>query len=108
MIPLPSQIAAYIEASNNQDPAGVARCFVADAIVDDDGTVKRGNAEIAAWAQHSVERYRATIDPRSIVDIDGLRVLHASVSGNFPGSPTMLEFRFALQPDGIGALEVRV
>ncbi|MFK3738708.1 nuclear transport factor 2 family protein [Massilia sp. TN1-12] len=108
MIPLPSQIAAYVEASNQQDPAGVARCFVADAIVDDDGTVKRGHAEILAWAQQSTERYRATMDPVSLMDVEGLCVLRASVRGNFPGSPTMLDFRFTLQPDGIGALEVLV
>ena len=106
MIQLPSQVAAYVEAANAQDAARVAACFSTDASVHDEGTTRRGTAEIRAWAQDTAQRYAFNIEPVSIVAVDGEHRLTATVRGNFPGSPAVLHFAFVLNATGIAALEI--
>ncbi|GGY97418.1 nuclear transport factor 2 family protein [Pseudoduganella plicata] len=106
MIDLPSQVAAYVDAANHQDTAAIAASFTPDGTVRDEGAVHRGTAAIAAWAREVAQRYRFTIEPRSATQADGRYRLHATVHGNFPGSPTAMAFAFVLEPGGIGALEI--
>jgi ketosteroid isomerase-like protein len=106
MTSLPTPIAAYVDASNDQDGARVAACFLPDATVRDEGAVRRGTAEIAAWARESAERYGATMEPQSLDAADGQCRLHATVRGNFPGSPVTLRFAFELAADRIRSLEI--
>lgn len=108
MMQLPSQVSAYIEASNAFDAAGVARCFVPDGIIRDDGEVRRGTADIAAWAHETGQRYRATMAPRRVTGTGNQCLVEATVEGNFPGSPATLRFSFALQDEGIAKLEIGV
>lgn len=106
MITLPSQIAAYVAASNALEPQRIAGCFTPDATVRDEGSVRHGRAEIEQWARETSVRYRSTMEPSSIDD-NGLRpTLQALVSGDFPGSPVRLAFHFTLAPEGIAALEI--
>lgn len=106
MTSLPSPIAAYVEASNAQDGDRVAACFDIDATVHDEGAVRRGTAEIAAWARESAERYGAIMEPQSLDEADGQYSLQATVRGNFPGSPVTLRFAFELASDRIRSLEI--
>lgn len=106
MIDLPQPIARYVEAANAQDAQRVAAAFLPNATVHDEGRVHRGRDDIAAWAGASAREYGATIAPRSIDQGAGRCTLRAEVSGNFPGSPAVLAFHFALQADAIEALEV--
>lgn len=108
MMQLPSQVSAYIEATNAQDAGGVARCFAPDGTVRDEGKVHRGTAEIEAWAHETGQRYQATMAPRRVTGTGAECVVEAAVEGNFPGSPTTLRFSFALREEGIAALEVGV
>ena len=103
---LPAPIAAYVEAANAHDPARVAACFQPDATVRDEGRSHHGCEAIAAWAAETGTRYAPTITPDAIAHADGLYRLQAEVSGNFPGSPASLAFRFALGADGIVSLEI--
>ncbi|WP_338763168.1 nuclear transport factor 2 family protein [Massilia sp. METH4] len=106
MIELPQLVAAYVAAANDGDAERVARCFIADATVRDEGTTRRGTAAIAAWAEEATSRYQATIVPAGLAGTDAGCRLTATVSGNFPGSPATLQFNFVLRPDGIAALEI--
>lgn len=106
MTQLPFLVKTYVEAANAEDAQGVAACFQADGIVHDDGGTWRGRAAIAEWTRETSERYHATIVPRDLAEVDGTYRLQASVSGNFPGSPAVLTFAFALGADGIASLEV--
>lgn len=110
MINLPSAISTYVEASNAQDAQRVAAAFLPDATVHDEGHLRRGRADIAAWAEDYVRRYSATMVPLGLDRIDGKDegyALSAEVSGNFPGSPITLAFHFALQSNSIASLEVK-
>ncbi|GGY43458.1 nuclear transport factor 2 family protein [Pseudoduganella albidiflava] len=103
---LPSAVAAYIQAANDQDAAGVAACFVADGTVRDEGATRRGSAEIAAWVHDTATRYQSSIEPLAMVGDDAQCELSAVVSGNFPGSPVTLKFHFVLVPGGIASLAI--
>lgn len=106
MIHLPFPVAAYVEATNHQDAARVAACFTREGTVRDEGTVRRGGADIAAWVRETSTRYQFRIEPVGVMETDGHCRLEARVSGNFPGSPATLQFHFALQPEGIASLEI--
>jgi len=108
MIQLPSPVSAYIAATNTQDAAGVARCFLPEGTVRDEGEVHRGTAAIAAWAHETGQRYRATMAPRHVTGSGNHCLVEATVEGNFPGSPATLRLSFALQEDGIASLEIGV
>lgn len=85
-------MAAYVRAANDHDAARVAGCFVDDGTVHDEGATHRGAAQIAAWAEETGTRYGFTIEPRAVTGTDAGCRLTATVSGNFPGSPTTLTF----------------
>jgi len=106
MIDLPQPIARYVDAANAQDAQRVAAVFLPHATVHDEGRVHKGREEIAAWAGNTAQQYGSTIAPRSIDQGSERCTLRAEVSGNFPGSPAMLAFHFALQADAIASLEV--
>ena len=106
MTPLPSPIAAYLDASNRFDAAAIAQCFTPDAVVRDEGEQYTGPKAIGAWAADAIARYRAHAEPRALDGADGRYRLTALVTGDFPGSPATLAFRFALQGDRIAGLEV--
>lgn len=104
---LPQAIADYIEAANAQAPERLAACFGANAIVHDEGEVRRGREQIAAWARHTGTRYQSTIEPAGLEETHGRHKLRATVRGNFPGSPLTLHFYFLLQSGAIQALEIK-
>lgn len=106
MLTLPSPIAAYVDAANAQAPEQVAASFEIEATVHDERRIHHGRREIAAWAAESGERYRSTIEPRAIDSVDGQHLMHATVRGDFPGSPATLVFRFTLGDQAIAALEI--
>ena len=103
---LPLAIAGYIDAANAQAPERLAACFHPDATVVDEGSVRRGRGEIAAWARETGMRYQSTIAPLDVKEVAGRHRLRASVSGRFPGSPITLDFHFRLESGSIASLEI--
>ncbi len=104
---LPQAIAGYVEAANAQAPERLASFFKLDATVQDEGEVRRGRGEIAAWARDTARRDGSTIEPAGLEEADGRHRLQALVRGNFPGSPITLHFHFQLQSGSIQSLEIK-
>jgi len=104
---LPQAIASYIDAANAQAPQRLGACFTDDATVVDEGTLRRGRDEIEAWARETGMRYQSTIEPLGLEEAEGRHRLHASVRGNFPGSPISLHFDFLLASGRIASLEIK-
>ena len=104
---LPHAIAGYIEAANAGAPERLATYFNPDAIVHDEGHERRGREEIAAWARDTGMRYQSTIEPSGLDEANGRHMLRATVRGNFPGSPIVLNFRFELRSGAIQSLEIK-
>ena len=108
MTHLPAPIAAYLESANADDPLSLADCFAADAVVYDEAREYRGIEAILAWKAETTARYRPSMEAQRIEGTDPEYRLHAIVTGNFPGSPAMLAYRFLLRGDRIASLEIGV
>lgn len=105
-INLPAVVAAYFQAENAHDAAAVAQCFSADGEVRDENHVHRGHAAISEWKRAASTKYAATVAPLACSDTADGCVVRGEVSGNFPGSPVLLDFAFQLDADKISVLEI--
>jgi SnoaL-like protein len=104
---LPKPIAEYFAAENTRDADALARCFVADGVVHDEGGSFYGTAAIRDWNAAAREKYHHTVTPLSAVDRDGTTIVAGRVAGDFPGSPVTLDHIFRLKGDKIASLEIR-
>ncbi len=102
---LPEPIAAYFAAEHN--PEALARCFTAQAVMKDDGHTYTGVDAIKAFMAEASAKYSATTVPFALEREDGLQVIRAKVTGNFPGSPIDLSYRFRLERGLIASLEIK-
>lgn len=102
---LPEPIAAYFAAEHN--PEALARCFTAQAVMKDDGHTYTGVDAIKAFMAEASARYSATTVPFALEREDGFQIVKAKVTGNFPGSPIDLSYRFRLERGLIAALEIK-
>lgn len=103
---LPYPVAAYFAADASRDPDTLARSFVADGVVRDEGETHVGADAIIAWWREARARYRFDNEPLDAFAEDGRLVVRARVTGDFPGSPAALRFAFTLSPEGIRRLEI--
>jgi len=102
---LPEPIAAYFEA-DSRDALAVARCFIRDGRVLDEGKAHVGLAAIEAWKSDSSARYTYTATPHTLEIQGTTHIVTARVTGNFPGSPVDLRYSFVLQRSRIATLEI--
>ncbi len=104
-ISLPPPIAAFF-AADTTDADRVAQSFTESAVVIDEQREHRGQLAIARWKAEATAKYHYTSVPIA-VDITGPdAVVTARVTGDFPGSPVELRYRFALEGDRIARLEI--
>ncbi|MFP5475206.1 MAG: nuclear transport factor 2 family protein [Gammaproteobacteria bacterium] len=101
---LPEPIAAYFAAEHN--PEALARCFTPKAVMKDDGHTYTGIDAITAFMAEASAKYGATSVPFAIEREEGFQLVRANVSGNFPGSPIVLSYRFRLERGLIASLEI--
>ncbi|CAN7591603.1 nuclear transport factor 2 family protein [Duganella sp. LjRoot269] len=103
---LPAPIVKYFASEHN--PEALAQCFKADAILKDDGHSYEGVEAITAFLAAASVKYNATTVPFDMKDDDSFHVVLAKVTGNFPGSPANLSYRFGLDRGLIDSLEINV
>lgn len=103
---LPVAVKAYFDADQFADGGALVGAFSETAIVHDEGEIYQGLEPIRLWWLEAKRKYGHTAEPiRAVSEGSGISVL-ASVSGNFPGSPAELRFRFVLEQDKISELEI--
>jgi len=102
----PPIIAALVKAKNDRDTKAVVACFADDAVVHDEGKKITGLTEITKWSDKGFKKYQYTIDPTGIAKDGKDTVLTATLTGNFPGSPVSLDFRFTIKNDMIRGLTI--
>jgi len=102
---LPEPIAAYFAAEHS--PEDLARCFTAQAVMKDEGHTYTGVAAIKAFMAEASAKYSATTVPFALEREDGFQIVKAKVTGNFPGSPIDLSYRFRLERGLIASLEIK-
>lgn len=109
MLPqLPEPIAGYFSAAKSADQNTIMRHFSPDAVVIDEHRSHRGHAAIQLWMDESAKKYSFVAEPFDVSDEGTVTVVTAHVTGNFPGSPVDLRYRFALEGDKITSLEIGV
>ena len=105
---LPSILLRYFEAQNAHDIEAMVACFAPDATVRDEGRTIIGSEAIRAWKKETSLKYHITAEPFECRVEADCNVAAVKVSGNFPGSPANLTYRFGFSADGrINKLEVR-
>lgn len=102
---MPKPIQNYFVESNSHNIYGVVSCFAEDAVVLDEKKIYKGTAAISRWNERLSLRYRTTSKVLDVNQADDLTIVKAQVSGKFPGSPTVLKFKFQIQDGKISKLE---
>ena len=105
-ISLPKPIAEYFAAEQAGDAAQVARCFVSDGVVHDEGGTFTGIVAIERWNAAARAKYHHTVTPISSTVRDGATIVIGRVAGDFPNSPIELDHVFRLDGDKIASLEI--
>ena len=104
-VQLPQAIARYF-AADRADPDAVAECFTDYAVVVDERHTYTGRPAIRRWKAAATARYQYTSTPIAAEQQGGSIVVTSRLTGNFPGSPVELRYRFELDGDRIAALEI--
>ncbi len=103
---LPKVITDLVEAQNNFDSIAYANCFSETAEMFDEGKSYKGRVEIQSLLEETNEKYQSMMKPLEYTEDGTSSVLSAEVSGNFPGSPAVLQFHFTLKNNLIDYLKV--
>lgn len=105
-IDLPRPIADYFDAYRDADVQALVRCFTEDAVITDERQTHRGHYAVAAWKADVSAKYRYAVEPVAL-DVTGEHtVVTGRLTGDFPGSPLDLRYRFVLAGERIAALEI--
>src|SRR5688572_9778715 len=105
-IDLPAPIAVYYAAKNPRDIDAMIAPFAEGAVVKDEGATMQGRAAIRAWMEETTRKYGVSVDPEELGRDGETIAVRALVSGNFPGSPARLTYRFVLRAGEISYLEI--
>ena len=104
---LPAAIETYFTTDRGTDAASLIAGFTPAAVVQDDGAEYIGHTEILAWRLASREKYADLVTEPVEQTVNGDRVtVRCKVSGDFLGSPAMLDFAFTLGGGQISKLEI--
>ena len=104
---LAKPIAGYFEADALSAGEIGTEWFAADAQVHDEGRTHAGHEAIKAWKAAGKAKTQYFAEPLTETEVDGCTLVSASVTGNFPGSPVILNYRFTLANDRIVDLDIR-
>lgn len=102
---VPPVIAAFFRAHNTGKTADFNQLFTPDALVTDEAHEYRG-AAIKAWIDGAIAKYKPVADVADLAEVGGQIIATARVSGDFPGSPAQIRYRFTLRDDKIAALAI--
>jgi hypothetical protein len=104
--PLPQPIAAYYHASDIFDEDLLASCFAEDALLVDVGKEFHGPEVISKFIMKANRDAACKTEITNCTEKNDETVVTATISGNFKGSPTPLDFHFTLNNGKIKALNI--
>lgn len=103
---LPAPVQSYFDADKGLGDAAPMDAFAPDATVKDEGRTHVGHDAIEAWWRAAKAQYRHTAEPYESREEQDLTFVRARVAGQFPGSPTLLNFVFLIRDGRIAALRI--
>lgn len=104
---MPEIVRAYFEADSRDDPDALTAVFAADAVVRDEGDRHDGVVRIRNWWMAARAKYSHVAEPVGVTEAGEQVSVRAKVSGNFPGSPALINFLFTVKNDKIVLLEIK-
>lgn len=105
-VKLPPPISRYFEAANARNAEAVAEIFAANAHVRDEGLDHHGRQAVRAWVEAAQRRYCVHAEPLSLLPKPDGCLVTAHLTGDFPGAPADLHYRFKLSGDQIVDLQI--
>ena|SRR5438477_12501532 len=106
MVKLPKPLAEYFAAANADDAERVAACFAEDAIVRDEGGEYHGRGAIRGWAEEVRRKYHFHADAIAVEEAADRTMVTAHLTGDFPGNPVDLRYRFKIAGPQIISLQI--
>ncbi|HKY31010.1 MAG TPA: nuclear transport factor 2 family protein [Candidatus Polarisedimenticolia bacterium] len=105
-IHLPPAVRTYIDSVNADRTDAQAAGFSNTATVQDEGRTYEGASAISGWMAETKQKYSYTIKPTNVAKREGMTIITATLTGDFPGSPIQLQFDFELKGDSITSLKI--
>ena len=102
---LPPVIAAFFHAHNTGETASFNQLFTDDAVVSDEAHEYRG-VGIKAWIDGAIAKYKPFANVIDLAQASEQTIATARVTGNFPGSPAQIRYKFILKNGRIAALAI--
>ena len=100
-------LSEYFAAANTDDADRIAACFAEDAKVHDEKQDFTGRAAIRQWAIDARKKVSFRSEPFELEGEPDTPIVRSHVTGNFPGSPVDLTYRFTLANGKIATLSIR-
>ena len=75
-------------------------------MVKDERRDYRGRAAVRAWAEETRRKYRYHAEAKKVEEQGGSYIVTAHLTGDFPGSPVDLRYRFKLKGAQIVSLDI--
>ncbi|SDP36746.1 SnoaL-like domain-containing protein [Nakamurella panacisegetis] len=108
MTPHVDQIATYFTRASGPDLDTYLALFAEDAVVEDEAHQHRGVDAIRTW-RSGTPSVRSEVLDTSVDGTGNGQIAHARISGDFPGSPVVLAYRFHFDDSGhIASLSIRL
>lgn len=105
---LPNVIEELVKAQNLFDSSAYTDCFSETAIVIDEEQTYNGRNEIKQWIEDANRQYKITMEVTKYSETDLIGILTAKVSGDFEGSPVLLDYHFEIADNKIVRLEITI
>ncbi len=102
---LPPVIAAFFHAHNTGQTDDFNQLFTDGALVSDESHEYHG-AAIKAWIDGAIEKYKPVAEVIDLTVVGEQTIATTQVSGNFPGSPAQIRYKFTLRNGKIAALVI--
>jgi len=101
-----STLEHYFAATNKHDIAGMIADLTDDAVVKDEGREHRGVVAIREWMKETIQKYKFKAEPTRVARENRRTAVRVTLSGDFPGSPIAVTYRFKLAGQKIARLEI--
>lgn len=105
-VELPAVLQSYVDSTNRHDVSAALSCFSDDAVVRDEAHEYRGREAIKDWVATTIEKYNFQIKLQSASKAEVEAIAAMEVSGTFPGSPIILDYRFTISGNKISSLTI--
>ena len=104
---IPKIITALIEAQNEHNRNAFTDLFTEHAIVTDENQTYIGKTEIQQWNADTNNKYNTALEIKEYTHTEDKDILTVLVSGNFPGSPIIMDYHLHFENDKIAKLIIK-